>query len=366
MGLKKNLRTALIVIITILVLALSYIFISELVTPHFREEKKTLFRCENKADAKYQVFLKPNLLYEEQILDEGHYIISQYVDYIKASYTYAYKGDKKAAIIGDYEITGVLEAYSGEAEKKVVIWNKKYVFLPKTQIEQKESDSFNINKEINLDLSQFNEFIQMVVAESRINASTQLNINMNVHIKVITDKGIIEESLSPSLAIPLMSSYFKISGFPSEDKPRVIEETIKRPLPANYQKVYLFIAGDALLLILLVFILFFTRSKEVDLMEKLLTQIFKKHGDRMVALKSRVSEAYELKYEVRSIEDLVRISDEINKPIVYQLNEVTNNIGTFYVLNNLEMYFYKIEDTANIPRKYYSDETNAILIDHSR
>ena len=48
-------------------------------------------------------------------------------------------------------------------------------------------------------------------------------------------------------------------------------------------------------------------------------------------------------YEVFSIDDLVRIADEIGKPIVYRYSEDKNEIQRFYVLNDMEVYYLDIK-----------------------
>ena len=111
-----------------------------------------------------------------------------------------------------------------------------------------------------------------------------------------------------------------------------MEEAVRVRVPVDYGKVYTLTGGSVLLILSLLFLLFFTRGTEPDAHEKLLNQIFKKHGDRMVALISEVSRSYEFQYEVKSIEDLVRISDEVEKPVLYQYQDDRNGICRFYVL----------------------------------
>ena len=48
-------------------------------------------------------------------------------------------------------------------------------------------------------------------------------------------------------------------------------------------------------------------------------------------------------YEVFSIDDLVRIADEIGKLIVYRYSEDKNEIQRFYVLNDMEVYYLDIK-----------------------
>ena len=79
---------------------------------------------------------------------------------------------------------------------------------------------------------------------------------MNIAIKSESDNGVIEEILAPGLVIPLMNNHFIIDGNLTEEKPSEIKETVKQIIPVNYKKVYILIAFDVFLVMLLVFILF--------------------------------------------------------------------------------------------------------------
>lgn len=336
----------LIIISAILILAVSYLLISEFTIPRYEDNEKILFSSMNKASVNYTVLLKPNSLFEGRTLEQGKSIITEYVDYIRASYDYHYTGSQKSDVTGSYEIIGIMEAYSGDSENKTTIWEKKYVLSPKIQFERKGKEEFTISKDIDIKLADYNDFARLIAAESKINASTRLSIFMNIAIKSESDNGVIEEILAPGLVIPLMNNHFIIDGNLTEEKPSEIKETVKQIIPVNYKKVYILIAFDVFLVMLLVFILFFTGIKEIDWHEKFLLQIFRKHGDRMVALKNRVSDTYEHQYEVHSIDDLVRVSDEIEKPIVYKFCENKNDIDRFFVINEKELYFFSIDNES--------------------
>lgn len=340
MKLNGSLRISLIIFSVIIITAASYLIINELTVPHYENNEIILLSTINKASLDYTVFLKPNSLYEGRILEKGKAIITEYVDHIMVSCNYHYTGSQKSDITGSYEVVGIMETFTGDAENKITIWEKKYVLSPKSEFEQTGNEEFKIKKDIDIKLSDYNEFAGLISAESKINARTQLSIFMNVNLKAVTDNGAIEESLTPNLVIPLMNNYFIIEGKLTEEKPSEIKKTVRQVVPFDYNKVYVLIAADVLLVLFIAFILIFTRKKEIDPHEKLLMQILRKHGDRMVALKDKISDAYEYQYEVKSIDDLVRISDEIDKPIVYQFYEDINYIDKFFVINEKELYFY--------------------------
>ncbi|NMA64824.1 MAG: DUF5305 domain-containing protein, partial [Clostridiaceae bacterium] len=285
----------------------------------------------------------PNSLYEEKILDKDKMIITEFVDHIRAQFYYEYTSEQKADISGSYEILADVECYISQQDSQNTIWKRTFILQPEISFERSQSQDFNISKSIDIQLSQYNEFVRKVTEESKINAETKLTVYMNIDVKVETESGVVEESLSPNMVIPLDASYFNIGGALGEEKPMSIEKTVQVPIPINYTKVYVLIAVDILLIVALVYVLIFTRGVEPDPHERLLNRVFKNHGDRLVALKNKIDETFEYKYEVNSIGDLVRISDEVEKPIIYRFSEDKYEINKFYVINEGEMYFWRVE-----------------------
>ncbi|NLX64483.1 MAG: DUF5305 domain-containing protein [Clostridiaceae bacterium] len=365
MKLHKKARIAIICIVIAMILVVSCLILAETTTRDFIEVKEPLLSSSNKACAGYQVFLKQNPLFgQERILPDNNSIIAEYVDYIKASFNYDYTADKPADISGNYEIIGVLEAYTGKDKDMVSIWQKKYEYVPKTAFERNGADSFSINKEIRINFSEYNEFVELIAEDTKIDAPARLSVVMNVNIKAATENGVIEESMNPSLVIPLKNKYFTIGGDRSQDKPAVLETVKREPRPVNRNYLHLLIIADAVLINILIFIFLFTKIKEIDEHQKTLIKIFKKHGGRLVALNDKITESYDHMYEVFSIDDLVRIADEIGKPIVYQYNKDKNEIQRFYVLNGTEVYYLDIK-TLDSPDKTEKLLKNASNINKS-
>ncbi len=76
---------------------------------------------------------------------------------------------------------------------------------------------------------------------------------------------------------------------------------------------------------------------------KTLNKIFKKHGNRLVALKINIEPA-EQYINVRDIEDLVRIADEINKPIMYKYSSTPQEITRFYIIEENTLYLFDLKE----------------------
>ncbi len=346
---KRN-RVIMLAIVVIIICFVSFSLFDEVKNPQVEEQKVSLYRYNNKSNITYKVFLKPNLLYEKESLDEGGIYVTEFVDYIKAVYNYSFEGEEPVDIKGDYEVIGKIEGFSMDKDKKIVtIWEKNLNISPKKPF-QAEDDNFSLKEEIQVNFNEINQFAKQVIETSKINSDVRFTVFMNINISAQTNNGIIEEDLSPMMIIPLNTSYFTISGELGVEKPGNIEAINNIQLPVNRNIVTIYGIGIGVLCVLLVLFIFLVEEKEpVNPIEKKLKQIFKKHGDRLVALNSEIAATCEQYSEVYSIDDLVRIADEIGKPIMYRYSPNYKDISTLYVSDESQMYSLDIGKTLMKP-----------------
>jgi hypothetical protein len=215
--------------------------------------------------------------------------------------------------------------------------------VPETAIDQKTKD-FSISKDISLKYSDYNDFAQKIVELSKYKISTKLVVSMNVNTQIKTDRGTIEDISTQSFELTLGGSSFSITKNELAEKPGSIEEVKKVRIPPDKYLLTAYVVAAGILLLALLFVIFFTRSAP-DISEhlRLVNQIFKKYTNRMAVL------CGELKYDgsclrhVRTMEDLVRIADEMQKPIIYKFSENIINISQFFVFDGNWTYLFDLK-----------------------
>ena len=351
---NKKLKITLIIVLIILIGSSSLLLYREVNIPKYEEQNNTLFSYNNKGTANYQVFLKPNNLYKENPLGPEKIYITEFVDYLSTNFNYEFSGDKEAEVKGKYNIIARVTGYTYEGENFVSIWEKDYPIV------QDKNFSFNgknreINEEVNLYLTEYNKFVEETIQSTKINCDTSLTIMMEINLTGLTDKGTFEENISPNLVVPLNTSLFKITTN-NIDKPGVIEETIQVQLPLDKNIVTLIGIVIGISVLGLIFLLFFTKdAPKKDALKKALNNIFKKHGARLVALTSNVNTSNAK--NVVSIDDLVRLADEINKPIFYIHSDDYKEINKFFIINNYEIFVLDLENLVPKEEKAIEEET---------
>jgi hypothetical protein len=357
----KILRIILIVAVVLIFCVLSFLLYKEANVPKIEEKVVKLYSYMHKSSTDYKVYLKPNSLYSSTSLGEGQYYITNYVDEIQSTFNYEFKGERPAYIEGYYDISAVVEGYTMADKKKVSIWKKKFTLVPKTEFAVND-DIFSLTEDVNIKLSEYHDFAEAIVEESKVQTPLQLNVYMDVNLRADTDKGLVEVKMTPEITIPLADKYFMIAESDEKEMPGSIEGTQKVQLPPDKQKVRIYICALSALVIIILGLALFTEAIRKDLFDIKLNKIFKQHGARLVALSSDLPMAsLDNCSIVRNIEDLVRVADELGRPIMYEHSEDYRDMVRFYVLDDKRTYIYVLRDDMNGSNITIADEKEITL-----
>jgi len=378
----RNIRWTCIVIAGVLVIAAAYLFYMELTSVKFREIKVKVFSYSSAGNIDYRVRLKPNILYNETSLGEGEIYITEFVDNILANFSYRFAGDKESEIQSTYEIIAYVEGYDeiksdfptyqqteGSAEqsnsRQKVVWSKEFRLVPETRVNQ-NGNELSVTRNLSLNYSEYNNFASKAIELSKFSVKTRLVVTMNVMTEANTQFGTVNDSCSQSLVIPLGSSSFQIIKNNQPEKPGALEETQKIQIPKDRNLIILYGAVGVVSLFILLWLIFLVKTKPgISEHAKVLNTIFRKYGNRLVALNSASPCDSDLIRMVRSIEDLVRIADEIQKPILYSYNSDSNFINRFFIYDDIWMYVFDIREflRENMEEKSDTGQSDTIRLE---
>lgn len=341
LNISKNLRIAALIICIVLTVAMGTLIYYETMVPHYEEKKVALYRYSNKTNIDHQVSFLPNDLYDNAVPPNGIYI-TNFLDRINTTFQYQFVGEREANIEGSYKVVAEVEGYTGEKESYKTIWKKIFILVPETSF-QNNTNEFSIREDIPINLASYSNFADKIIETSKVNSQLKLTVLMDVNLQANTSQGVVEERVSPSIIIPLNTNYFEITKLIPDDKVAAIEETRQVQLPVNRKLVIIYSIVLGLMIISLFCLIYLTVGVEKDLFIKTLNKIFKKHGNRLVALKINIEPA-EQYINVRDIEDLVRIADEINKPIMYKYSSTPQEITRFYIIEENTLYLFDLKE----------------------
>ena len=228
---------------------------------------------------------------------------------------------------------------------------KRFILLPRTD----KSGSFTITTP--LDLNHFAELFQTFQEETGAPASSpELTIKYNVHTIAQTNFGTIDEVFSQTLSTTLNKATLEWNEKLVKSAPGSIESSRMIPNPKRYQGLSVYVVRNLAAVLSGIFFLLFGFSvwlqlkfkrvavSEIERIEKEVRLTKKKYGGRMVEATDQTPLKGEKIIPLGSIEDLIKVADELGKPIIHQAPATAERSHTYYVFDGLIRYEYLLTE----------------------
>lgn len=371
-NISKGVRQSLQAITILLSLLFGFLILIEHQTRKVVEEKYPVYTYKNKGVINYEVFLKPNMLFSEASIEEGGIYITEFVDHIASTFVYEFSAEDPAYLQGDYEIIVTVEGYSKNSGSNQdmlnqnttkTIWKKDFVMVPKT-VFQAKAKTYQISEDVLLDYNEYSSFAKQVAETTKLSIESRLHATMNIHLKADTGAGIIEEQLIQSITIPFGTASFEIYQHEIGEKTGSIEESRQTQIPPDSKKIFMFGLVSFLMLAAFLFFTFFTQGFDLDEHVYCLKKIIKKHGSRLVAVNTQVDTGHEKLCIVKSIDDLVKLADEVGKPILYRYSPDPLDIDQFLICDDPWLYAYSLKDEISGRKQERQTRSDQEKTDH--
>lgn len=329
-----NIRFAVLAILSFIVIASAYSAYATYQPPTTSEKTITTSEYTHTGTFNYVVYLKNNTVYNTSILYPGQgNIFKKITDHINASLTYRFFCDQLADIDGTYELN---------AEIQTSIWTKEYTIIPQTAFSSTNSKTASFNTNFPINYTHFEDIVAAIDEETGVNAGdTALIMKCNIDITAEINNGSISESFTPSLNVSLGGNIIEIDGDLSQYSSGVLEETEEIVQPGSIeQSIYWGLTSILFLIILAVFFMF-TKSDEAAFgkTDKRVRKILKKYGEWIVETEKLPTIEDAKIVPMKSLDDLVKISEELGKPIIHVASDKDKK-HAFYVLDDQIHYQY--------------------------
>ena len=217
-----------------------------------------------------------------------------------------------------------------------------------------KSESFSIG--FPLDINDFTEMLEAIRSETGVPAeSYNLTIKADVHTIAQTDLGPIDEVFTQTLSTPLGKGTLEWNEELVESKPGSITTSRMIPNPNKYAglsvsgiRILSAIAMSGMVLLFLYFLRLYMKFKpaEVSKIEKEIRLVEKKYGERIVEATSQTPIKGEKIISIGSMEDLIKVADELSKPVIHQTPSTPEEAHAYYVFDGITRYQYVL--TADI------------------
>ena len=340
-GIKQSIRWTLMLITILFIGASSFALYEAKKKSNTIDETPPSHNYQINSEVKYIVGLKSNPIYDTEVLGESALYISNFVDTIEAEFNYEFNGEKNSRTAGEYEVIAIMEANTSEDDNSTVVWKKEFTLIPRGKF-MTESACARIEKKLSIKYEEYNNMKTTITQSYKFQTPVKITVFLNVYLNNITENGVVTKKTTSSLSFPLNNDYFEIKKTEVHEKSEELNvtEQIRIGIPENLDAF--FISIIVLLSAFLMYIIFFTIGITTTSRERTLNKIFKNHGKRLAALSSGKPDNIEVCLSVTDIEDLVRIADELGKPIFY--TDMIDHLNTteFYVIEDRRLYLYEL------------------------
>lgn len=226
------------------------------------------------------------------------------------------------------------------------LWSRTFVLVPSTR----QPDSLRVDFPI--DIVYLNELLNAIRAETDTPGEAyNLIIEAFVHVTAQSEFGPIDETFTQTLSTELGGGTLIWNEELQMTQEGAITTTRIIPNPNRYiglsaggLKTTSLILGLIFLAIFITSLVFYQKTKpaELPLFEKEALAVGKKYADRIAQASSQTPVASEKIISLDSIEDLVKVADELGKPIMHQPPTTLAKQHTYYIIDGASQYQYII------------------------
>ena len=333
----RTAKLRLVTVLLILTLISAGVLVDGYLRPATTQASTVVCRFVHRLSLDYQVYLRPNSLYDTPSLGPGQKIFAGLVDHIEARIGYDMNSDRQADSSGTYTVV---------ADVQTDDWQKQIVLLPDTPFSS-SGTSLSVDKEFPLDLASLAEIVKTIAEETGVSpVNPRTVITATFTASVATGLGVGSATMSATMSLPLSAkSYNVVISNPDPQNGSVTEKVTVDRESVHGQRRYSLIA---LVLLLAAFVAvgilpMHTTMRVEDRDEWLIKQSKanrKKYGDRLATVTtvaySKASGIVGVK--TVSLKDLVVIADEIGKPILLKEASSSKDLPIYHVLDGSVCY----------------------------
>lgn len=327
--------------ISIILIFISCINMAKIATKNTSiNSNKEIYKYTNKFSYDYKVNLKENKFIPEKTLEMSqNYYVTDLIDNIDLNLKYSYEGTNESTIKYDYQIVGKLTSVYTKDGVEKKIWEREDV-LKDTVSRSEVNKKININENLKLDLKDKNALVKEFEDTLGISVASIYSIMLKVNTYTNIEGTEVKNKYIPLVNLSLAEKVTTISGDNNLENSEYIsrkyvqsEKLNKSSLVVN---VVLFIIGLGIFAYSLIL-------KPANIVRneyrQELNRILRLCQDKIIKVSQNPNLEQIKTVDVNDFGEIVKASEELFKPILYWLNDKTDE-AEFSVISNDVIYRY--------------------------
>ncbi len=334
----KPVKAIILGALSVLIIVLGYMAYRAYTYVETVETEETRYSYTLTQEPSYKVQLVPNELYPTEVVGEGGIYLSYLTQAINSNFTTTFEGSESSVVTGAYRIDAELVTYITEDKVKKDIWCKTYPMVPVDNFRY-EGDSYTLEEAVSVDYTLYSDFIAALEEATEIMLPAEVRIHLTGNMKITTPYKTFTQPLDMTLIAPVGEQYMQIEKVMPEKVEEHVQEKVSTVVPKTYTAFSLY----CVLIILAISALILSYRFIGDLTDeekytKQIGAIFTEHGARIISVASVDTSPYAIGYSLQTIDDLIKVADELEKPVIHCKGDEALPTHTFYVLEQETLY----------------------------
>jgi hypothetical protein len=361
--LDPRLRRGAVLALALLALLPGYFTLRAFLTPATQVVQAPAWGWAHWGGWDYTILLKPNTVYGTQELGPGLTYFDALVEGMEARFSYTFTTDTPARIEGWYEVFADLAVGELPAQRFLLVARTPFQQgVDGTAVYQGAASSAptalpgqgaaaRIAVALPVDRKAYQRRVEQLLAEAGVRArpdsSGTITYTARVEATAATGTGSTTQTLEPSLTVPLGGETFTVAGAPALNKSGTVRLPQEQPVPGVKARRYtLPLATLAAVLLPLGFLRATTAAipNQEDPLARQARRLRRRYAKRIAQAAPGHSPLPGAEaVSVAGMADLVRVSEELLKPIVYAAPAPPGGSHLFYVLDGATRYEFRLE-----------------------
>ena len=269
---------------------------------------------------------KNNVAYVTDLIDTTNYHLQ-----------YTYTGSKATDLAYDYEVVGKMQAvYTKDGEEQKIMDQEETLIAKQTK--QENTDSIHIDETLKLNLKDKNKLLNDFEQKMGMSITATYSIILKVNIKTNVEGKEVEDIYSPTITVDLAEKTTKILGEKNQEDTQYVAKEYTQAGKSAVSVIF-----NLAILVAGIYLLRYTSKAEVtnrirNEYKQELNRILRLCQDKIVKVSTRPEVTGNI-VVVRDFGEIVKLSEELFKPILYYMDTETEE-AWFSVMSNNVTYRY--------------------------
>lgn len=209
-----------------------------------------------------------------------------------------------------------------------------------------------------IDIASYTQLYQSINSETGVSPqSYNLTLTANIHTTGETQYGPINEKFSTTMTGTIAGNVLMWDKNLTDSKTGAINQTTTLDNPNKYFGLSVSAAKTLFVVLSCIFIIFFVsltvlylgrRVRNTSTSNRQVQNIQKRYGARVTESTSDSFTEGEKPVFMNSMEDLIKVADELGKPVVHQSGGSSEEVQSYFVIDGYTRYQYSLlKDTHN-------------------